>query len=411
MALVRALGLPARRIATSELLSIARNGAGGELPTPPSPDDEAVVVFTSGSTGPAKGVVYRHRQVGRTRDLLAAHYGITDDDALVAAFAPWALLGPALGISSVIPDMDVTSPRTLRATALADAVAAVDGTLLWASPAAFDSVLASADDLSARQRAAFGSLRLVLGAGAPVSSALLHGMAELCPGAELRTPYGMTEALPVTDVTLGEIDAAGLGEGVLVGRPLPGVDVRISAVDDTGRATGALTDAPGVLGEVVVRAPHIKDHYDRLWATQHASSRDPGWHRTGDVGQFDADGRLWIGGRLSHVVTTPHGPLAPVGVEQRVLRLAEVRAAACVGVGPMGTQQVVVIVVTDRQRTGLADLEQVTRVRACVDVPVAAVLERRELPVDIRHNSKVDRSALAVWASGLLAGRGSAVAS
>ncbi len=406
MALVRALRLPGQRISVGQLPEIARNGAGAPLPDAPHDDDVAVIVFTSGSTGPAKGVVYLHRQVQVTRDLLIAHYGITDSDSLVAAFAPWAVLGPAIGISSSLPDMDVTSPRTLEASALADAVRVVDGTLLWASPAAFTNVLATSTELDAEQRAWFASLRLVLGAGAPVSSALLHGMGDLCPNAEVRTPYGMTEALPVCDVTVGEIDAAGPGDGVLVGRALPGVRVRISAVDAYGRASGPLSDSPDVLGEIVVSGPHLKERYDRLWATQRASARDAGWHRTGDIGHLDSDGRVWIGGRLGHVITTPEGPLAPVGVEQRVERLDRVRHAACVGVGPVGTQACVVLVVTDDPRDGLADLELTALVRAQAGVPVAAVIERRDLPVDIRHNSKVDRAALGVIASSMLAGHG-----
>ena len=407
MALVRTLRLPGTRIPVGRLPEIARNGSVAPLPEPPADDDVAVIVFTSGSTGPAKGVVYLHRQVQTTRDLLIEHYGITDADALVAAFAPWAVLGPAIGIPSSLPDMDVTSPRTLEATALADAVKVVDGTLLWASPAAFTNVLATATALDDTQRQSFESLRLVLGAGAPVSSALLHGMGGLCPNAEVRTPYGMTEALPVCDVTVDEIDAAGPGDGVLVGTPLPGVRVRISAVDASGVASGPLVDEPDVLGEVVVSGPHLKERYDRLWATQRASARDAGWHRTGDVGHLDADGRLWIGGRLGHVITTPDGPLAPVGVEQRVERLDRVRHAACVGVGPVGTQATVLVVVTDDPRDGLADLELTALVRSAAGVAVAAVIERRDLPVDIRHNSKVDRAALGAMAARMLAGHGS----
>jgi acyl-CoA synthetase (AMP-forming)/AMP-acid ligase II/pimeloyl-ACP methyl ester carboxylesterase len=412
MALVRATRLPGVRIPVGDLPAIARLGAS----LPPqvdrvAPEDEAVVAFTSGSTGPAKGVVYRHRQVRRTVDLLQQHYRIGPDDALVAAFAPWAVLGPALGIPSAIPDMDVTSPRTLEARAQAAATAAVGGTLVWASPAALTSILRTADRLDDRQFAALGTLRLVMGAGAPVAPALLHGMGRLCPNAELRTPYGMTEVLPVADVSIDEIDAAGPGDGVVVGRPLPGVDVRISAVDAEGRASGPLTDEPGTLGEVVVRAPHVKDRYDRLWATQRRASRDGGWHRTGDVGRLDADGRLWIGGRLAHVITTPDGPRAPVGVEQAAERVPEVVQAAAVGVGPVGTQQVVVVVVpTIGAGSGrLADLDLAAAVRRevhdALGVPVAAVLQRDALPVDIRHNSKIDRAHLASWATGVLAGR------
>ena len=406
MALVRAsaLRVPGQRIKVADLPAIAALGATMPLPDEPGPDDEALVAFTSGSTGPAKGVVYLHRQLQQTRDVLREHYSIADGDALVAAFAPWAVLGPALGIASAIPDMDVTSPRTLTATAVADATAVVAGTLMWASPAAFGSILRTAPELSDAQLTALQGLRLVLGAGAPVDVSLLHGMARLCAQAQVRTPYGMTEVLPVTDVTLDEIDLSGTERGVLVGHPLPGVAVRISAVDSRGVADGPLTDTPDVLGEVVVSAGHRKERYDRLWATERASSRNPGWHRTGDVGELDERGRLWIGGRLAHVITTAQGPLAPVAIEQAVQRLPGIAQAACVGVGPLGTQQVVLVCVAEDGGTGLASLDMLDGVRAVTDVPVAAVLLRASLPVDIRHNSKIDRSALAEWASTILAG-------
>jgi len=392
-------GLGARVIPAGHLARIAREGVQYPSPTPAKAHDEAIVVFTSGSTGPAKGVVYRHEQVQRTRDLLTAHYGITTDDALVAAFAPWAVLGPALGIPSVIPDMDVTRPATLTAKALGEAVRAVNGTLMWASPAALRAVLATREYMT--DTTALASLRLVMGAGAPVSQALLQGMQDLCPQADVRTPYGMTEVLPVCDVSLAEILAAGDGPGVLVGRPIDSVDVRISALDRTGAATGPLSDAPFIMGEVAVHAHHAKDRYDVLWATQRRSSRETGWHRTGDVGEIDEQGRVWIGGRLSHVISTPEGPLTPVAVEQRVGRLRGVQQAAAVGVGPVGTQQVVVVLETVRA----VDVDLIDEVRDVAGVPVAAVLARHELPVDVRHRSKVDRTALAVWASHVLAGR------
>ena len=415
MALVRAARLPGQRIPVADLPAIARLGES-RPPASDGPDghDEAVVAFTSGSTGPAKGVVYRHAQVQRTRDLLREHYAITPDDALVAAFAPWAVLGPTLGIASVIPDMDVTRPSTLTAAAFAAAVRAANGTLVWASPAALTSILATADRLTDADLSALGSLRLVLGAGAPVSPALLHGMARLCPNAEARTPYGMTEVLPVADVTIDEIDAAGAGDGVLVGTPLPGVQVRISAVDDDGRAVGPLVATPGVLGEIVVAAPHVKDRYDRLWATERRASadREPSpsgsalrWHRTGDVGSLDDHGRLWVGGRLAHVITSPDGPLAPVRIEQAVQHLPEVDLAAAVGVGPVGTQQVVVVVSGPGLGRGLAGLDLTARVRDASGADVAAVLSMPALPVDIRHRSKIDRAAVARWASSVLAGQ------
>jgi acyl-coenzyme A synthetase/AMP-(fatty) acid ligase len=215
----------------------------------------------------------------------------------------------------------------------------------------------------------------------------------------------MTEVLPVTDISLPEIEAAGPGNGVCVGWPRPGVEVRLSPLDRSGRADGDLTDEPEVTGEICVAAAHVKQRYDRLWAVEQASSRNPGWHRTGDVGHVDSAGRLWVEGRLVHVLTTPDGPVTPVGVEQAVEGCPEVAAAAVVGVGPRGTQAVVAVVVpTDGSSGPLAGAGLAAAVRAAVPVPLAAVLTVDKLPTDIRHNSKIDRAAVARWAERVLAG-------
>jgi olefin beta-lactone synthetase len=164
-----------------------------------------------------------------------------------------------------------------------------------------------------------------------------------------------------------------------------------------------------VVGEVCVRAAHVKDRYDRLALTELASSRDAGWHRSGDVGHLDADGRLWIEGRLAHLITTASGVVTPVGVEQRVEDIEHVAMAAAVGVGPPGTQQVVVVVATDPApgRPQLAPLTLIDRVgRSVAGVDVAAVIAVPALPVDIRHQSKIDRERVAREAADRLAGRG-----
>ena len=225
----------------------------------------------------------------------------------------------------------------------------------------------------------------------------------------MHTPYGMTEVLPVADISLTGIEAAGDGDGVCVGAPVHGVDVRVSPLDADGRAVGALTAEPGVTGEISVAAAHRKDRYDRLWATERESSREPGRHRTGDVGHLDDAGRLWVEGRLAHVVTTPEGPVTPVGVEQRVEHLAEVDAAACLGVGPRGTQAVVVVVVPAAAAAApgpLAPLPLADLVRTAAGIPVAAVLLRdssagRRAP---QLEGRPHR-ARARWAADLLAGR------
>ncbi|MFL6070710.1 MAG: alpha/beta fold hydrolase [Actinomycetes bacterium] len=388
-----------------ELAEIGRQVRVG--PTPPV-TAEAAVLFTSGATGPAKGVVYRHAQLEAQRDLIAHTFGVKPSDRLVAAFAPFALFGPALGIASVVPDMDVTKPGTLSARALADAIAAIDASLVFAAPGALRSVVRSASSLDDAQRERCARVRLLLSAGAPVPRETLRSASQLLGDCEAHTPYGMTEALPVTDVTLTELEESGRGNGVLVGRPVSNTQVSISPLDGAGAPTGALTDEPDVTGEVVVRGAHVKDHYDQLWAAQRASARDHGWHRTGDVGHLDPDGRVWIEGRLAHLITTAAGVVTPIGPEQRLERLDAVQLACVVGVGPSGHQVVVAVVEAPLHVQGVASIELSDALRKAAGIEFAAVLVVDQLPVDIRHNSKIDRQQVARWAANVLAGNGAA---
>jgi olefin beta-lactone synthetase len=351
--------------------------------------------------------VYRQSQLKGQIEQVAGLMRVGPEDRLVAAFAPFALYGPAMGIGAVVPDMDVTAPATLTAAGLADAVAALSATVVFASPAALRNVIATAGRLTVGQRAILQGVHTVLSAGAPVPAPLLREVQQVLPNAELHTPYGMTEVLPATDISLAGIEAAMPGDGVCVGRPLPGVTIRLSPLDNLARANGSLTDEVGVTGEICIAAAHSKERYDRLWFTERASSHNPGYHRTGDVGHLDDQGRLWIEGRLLHVIVTADGPVTPVGVEQRIEELAEVSAAAAVGVGPIGTQQVVAVVVPAvgmLRRRHLASPQLTDAVRAASLVPLAAVLVIDALPVDIRHASKVDRTRLGRWAGRLLAG-------
>ena len=372
----------------STLDQVAARGTAA-APAPPAATDPAAVLFTSGATGPAKGVRYLHGQLEEQRDALVRTYNITNDDRLVAAFAPFALYGPALGIPSAIPDVDVTEPAALTASALNDACTAVNATLAFASPSALANVVATATT----SFLGLARLRLVLSAGAPVQPALLRSVARLCPAADLHTPYGMTEALPVADIDLVTINGTGPGRGVNVGHPVHGARVRIDPLSET-------------MGRILVSAPWLSDGYDGLWATEAAArsvDENSVWHDSGDVGHLDADGSLWIEGRGVHVVSTVNGLLTPVPIEIEAETVQSIGRAAAVGVGPIGVQQLVVVVEGDHD--GLAPPSLTDAVRQAVTAPVAAVLSRKKLPVDIRHNAKIDRAALAAWATDVLDGK------
>ncbi len=371
----------------------------------PSSADPAAVVFTSGATGPAKGVRYTFGQLCAQRDAVQSQYGITATDRFVAAFAPFAVFGPALGIATGFADMDVTAPSTLTAAALDDACARIDATMVFASPAALANVLATAS----APVPALAKVRLILSAGAPVPIDTLRRMSALCPAAALHTPYGMTEVLPVADVSLVDRVAATVGSdgrGVCVGRPVPGCDVLILDVDAEGDVEGDASRPAGVTGEVVVRTPWMSSGYDRLWRTQQLARPvigDAVWHRTGDVGHLDVDGNLWIEGRVVHLVHTVDGAVSPVPIEIAAETVDGVRRAAAVGVGPRGVQQVVVVV--EDERDGQASPPLITAVRAAVAPQVVAAVWCGPLPVDIRHNAKIDRTALAATMERRLSGR------
>lgn len=413
----KALGTVAsvQRLARGESSAVLKN-----LPYP-APETPAAVLFTSGSTGPAKGVVYTHERLGALVSLLRHHLAIKPGSSLIAGFAPFALLGPAIGATSVTPDMSVTRPSTLTAEAVAQAALAGEATMFFGSPAALRNVVATAHTLNQEQSGALSRIRLVLSAGAPVHPVLLDEVQQIFPSAEIHTPYGMTEGLLQADIERTEVHRAmATGQpGVCVGKPVGGVHFALAPLDEHGSPAEELVDpdqAAGTLSEIVVSAAHLKAGYDRLWFTDRQSRRDQKdellWHRTGDIGHIDAEGRLWVQGRLQHVITTPAGPVGPGVVETPVDALPDVARSAAVGVGPAGTQAVVVVLepaAGRRLKLGSSPLalpEVSRQVReASTRAPVSAVLVVDELPTDIRHNSKIERTKLAAWAEAVLAGQ------
>lgn len=420
--LARTLSVPGLRILAGEMTTELRRGlrvdatlaevadagravisAGVDTPTPVS-TDAALIAFTSGSTGPAKGVLYSHHRLRELCSVLTRTYDLQPGrDALVAAFAPWAVLGPALGAASAIPAMDITDPSTLTMEAFSAAAEQVQGTIAWTSPTGLRAIIDTAAHTSARPR----HLRQLLVAGAPVPVATLEQAAQALPNTAIATPYGMTEALPLTHVDLDQLRNAPAESGVLVGRPLDGVTIGIAPFTSAGDTSDPVS-TPGVSGEVIVKANWVMSGYDRRWAQQWRSRTADDSHRTGDVGHLDADGRLWIEGRLAHVITTAQGPVTPVAIEHVAAEVAGTALAGCVGVGPRGGQVIVIALPGSPRGMRVADVDLTMKIRQAVydttGHDVAAVIQIPELPVDVRHRSKINRGRIAAEAAVFLAG-------
>ena len=364
--------------------------AGAEfVPVPLRATDVAAIVHTSGATGPAKAVRYTHGALAAQRDVVGPLFDMRQGDAFTTSFGPFMLLAPSLQMTCVRPDFPVERPSALGFDELLAATARATVTVAWLSPASARRIVATAHGRTA-------PIALVMLAGAPIPPDLVAGVRAVTVG-DVRTPWGMTECLPVTDGT--EPEANGPSGGNSTGRPVPGCSVVVTSLDDPA------DPVPGdAWGELLVRAPWMFDGYDAAWTADADTWVDVGgcrYHRTGDVGYVHG-GLVFHLGRRTHVLDTAGGPLASVAVEEPV-RTAVARSVAAVGIGPAGAQVVCLVVDgPDGLEVAGADLRAV--VRASAPVAVAAVLVGR-LPVDRRHESKIDRTALAVDAGRLLAGR------
>lgn len=348
-------------------------------------DDLAAIVHTSGATGPAKPVRYTHGALAAQAAMLRASFPVDADAAITSSFAPFLLLAPAMETTFVLPSVDVGRPGDLRVHHLDAARHGQRIALAWLAPTAAAGLSRGGGHLP---------IARTLLAGAPITNELRHSVAA-CTGGDVDAPYGMTECLPITD---GRGSGTGPLGGGSTGAVLPGCTVVVAPLEDP-----TSTVEPGDWGELLVHAPWMYDGYDqRLSVNLETTVFRDGvrFHRTGDVGYLH-EGVLFHLGRLAHVVHHATGPLASVAIEEPIAAATGLSVAA-VGVGPRGTEQVVVVISSDATLK-LAPSAPAAAVRAAATVPVAAVLTGK-LPLDRRHRSKVDRIALAHAATVLLGG-------
>jgi acyl-CoA synthetase (AMP-forming)/AMP-acid ligase II len=381
-----------------------------------SADDVAAIVFTSGSTGPPKGVVYRHQNFLAQVDAIRDSYGIEPGEVNLPTFPLFALFDPALGMTSIIPEMDPTRPAKVDPRKIIAPILEFEVTTMFGSPALLDTV--------GRWGVAHGielpTVRRVISAGAPVPPRIIERFQKLLTGGgATHTPYGATESLPVATTSSLEIlsdtrHGTDRGEGTCVGRPVESIETAIIRIDDQPIRSWSedLVVERGVVGEIVVKGPQVTREYFN--ATRHTelakiSDGEGVRHRMGDLGYFDTSGRLWFCGRKSQRVRTAKGTLFTVPCESVFDTHPEVFRTALVGVGEPGHEIPVLCVelepgVNKRQHRRIrAELLEIGRAFDHTK-SVATILFHPAFPVDIRHNAKIGRSALAVWAEPRVSG-------
>jgi acyl-CoA synthetase (AMP-forming)/AMP-acid ligase II len=378
---------------------------------PPDPEALAAIAFTSGSTGPPKGAVYSHQNLVAQALLLRDHFKIRPGERDLATFPLFAFFDPVWQATGVIPQMDFTRPGSVFPPRIISPVIAHGVTHAFGSPALLDRV----GRWGVERGVKLPTLKRVLSAGAPVSCRVLERFARLLsPDAEIHTPYGATEALPICSISLRELRAGASedtarGRGVCVGRPLPQLRLEVIRITDSpiDQWSDGLRMLPNEVGELVVWGPNVsKEYWNRPEATRLAKILSPEGevgHRTGDVGSIDEQGRVWFCGRKSHRVETPSGTLFSVACEGVFNQHPDVRRTALVGVGKAPKVRPALCVEVENDRA--VDRVQIRRDlltlgAACtLTRNVETVLFHDSFPVDIRHNAKIFRERLAVWAS------------
>lgn len=372
-------------------------------------NETAAILFTTGSTGPAKGVIYTHGTFDAQVRNIESHFQIADDEIDLPTFPLFALFDPAIGMTAVIPDMDPTKPALVNPLKIIEAIENHGVTNMFASPALLNRV----GKFGKEHGVKLPSLRRVVSAGAPVAPANIEQFTAMFVGdTQVHTPYGATEAVPILSIASDEIlsetkQFSEEGYGTCIGRPIEDADIKIIKIFDGPIPTWSddLLADKGEVGELTVKGSLVTHrYYDNPEADSLAKINEDGEirHRMGDLGWRDNNGRVWFCGRKNHRVETADGTLFTINCEAIFNKHPDVYRSALVGVGPKGGQTPVIIIeMSPESQRSQNDLKNELLALAQTNELTKGIREllfHKSFPVDIRHNSKIFREKLTVFA-------------
>lgn len=375
-------------------------------------NEVAAILFTSGSTGVPKGVVYTHGIFDSQVKKLRTIYNIQPGEIDLPTFPLFALFAPALGMTAIIPDMDATRPADVDPRMIAECIENFGVTNMFGSPALINRV----SRYGVAHGSKFPSLKRVISAGAPVSSTVLERFSKMLEtGTQIFTPYGATEVLPVASIGSHEIlndttPRTNEGGGVCVGKPVDGIELKIIKITDEPIAewSDKLVLPKGEIGEIAVKGENVtREYFNRPVSTKLGKISDSVnggfYHRMGDVGYLDDTSRVWFCGRKTHRVIIDTSTFFTIPCESIFNTHPKVFRTALVGVQRNGKTEPVLCVelesdARDRSEARITDELLDIGSKHEITKGIRTILFHPAFPVDIRHNAKIFREKLAVWA-------------
>jgi acyl-CoA synthetase (AMP-forming)/AMP-acid ligase II len=377
------------------------------------PDDPAAILFTSGSTGPSKGVLYTHKMFAKQVELLRQHYQIKRGETDLPTFPLFGLFGISMGMTSILPKMDFTRPAQVDPQNIIAPVTDFSISNSFGSPALWNTV----SRYCISRNIKLPALKRILIAGAPVSGNLLQNLQEIVDSdCKVFTPYGATEALPVASIEKTQIlqdtwEQSQKGSGTCIGHAVPGMEIKIIRITDDPLPCWQddLEQPLGHVGEIIVRGEWVtRQYFNRQDATRLAKIKDGEtfWHRMGDVGRLDNEGLLWFYGRKNQRVVTQYETLFTIPCEAIFNAVSGVKRSALVGLGIKGHQSPVIII-EPQDKVAIGSKGERMQLRQQLlqagaehehTQSISKILFHPDFPVDIRHNAKIFREKLALWA-------------